>query len=134
MSSLTELNTYSLTTVNYDTTDVQINITANVAFTLPYITWVLARTIGSVSPNGAIVTITHPATTTFSFPNIAQAENTLTVTTVSSTITTISGMKQFQDWAASYAVATSTVATATITVKTEDIATSANITIVVDCI
>ena len=131
MSTLADLNTYSSTSVNFDTTDLDISIDTGVAFNVPYITYDLAKTIGSSATAGALIDITHPDCTV-AFPNIANATNTLTVTVVSPTNTTISGMKTFQDWTSSFCVATCSAASTTITNVFKDVGATADFTLVVN--
>ena len=129
--SLSALNTYSSSSVTFDTTDLDISIDQNVAFNVPYITYDLAKSIGSSATAGALIDITHP-NCTISFPNVAQATNTLTVTVVSPTNTTISGMKTFQDWTSSYAVANCSTTSTTITSVFSDIGQTADFTLTVN--
>jgi len=131
MGSLADLNTYSATTVTFTTTDLDISIDTGVAFNVPYITYDLAKTIGSSATAGALIDITHP-NCTVAFPNIANATNTLTVTNVSSTNTTISGMKTFQDWTSSFCVATCSAASTTITNVFKDVGATADFTLTVN--
>lgn len=131
MSSLTELNTYSATGVDYTPQDTDISISAGVEFDVPYITWDLARSIGNTATSNARVTITHP-NTTLSFPNLGQAQNSLTVSNVSATVTSVSGMQTYQDWTASFAIGNCTANSQTFTTVFSDHADSANITITVN--
>ena len=131
MGSLADLNTYSATTVDFTADDTDISITQNVAFNLPYITYDLARSIGSTPTAGALIDITHP-NCTVAFPNIANATNTLTVTTVSATNTTISGMKTFQDWTSSFCVATCSTTSSTIVTVFSDVGSTEEFTVTVN--
>jgi hypothetical protein len=131
MATLASLNSYAATSVTYTPQDLEIPITAGVPFAFPYITWDLARTIGNTSVSNAKITLTHP-NTTLAFPNIGEAINTITISNISPTQTTISGMDGYQDWAAVYAIANCSANTATYTAVFSDAANSANITITIN--
>lgn len=131
MATLAALNSYAATAVTYTPQDLDIAITAGVPFAFPYITWDLARTIGNTAASNAKITLTHP-NTTLEFPNIGDAVSNITISNVSSTVTTISGMDGYQDWAAVYARANCSANTATYTAVFSDAANSANITITIN--
>ena len=131
MATLADLNTYSSNSVDYTAQDQDISVTAGVSFSVPVITWDLARSIGNTTGNGALITITHPDCT-LTFPNINQAVSNLTVSNISANVTSISGMQSFVDWSAAYIVANCTADTTTLTTVFSDVGDTGNLTITIN--
>lgn len=102
MITFTELNTYSQTSVDYETIDQQISIANGVQFTTTVPTWEFVRTLGSLTGNGVAMTYDVSSTTnaSVSFPNSGDSNNTLTVTNPSTGVYTISGILDIIDYTA----------------------------------
>lgn len=106
MSSFTDLNTYSASSLTFTVDTTTVDRTLGADFISPILTWQPVRQLGALTGSGVEISYDVSAVggTTVDFPYSGSANNSLTITNPSTGVYVISGILDIIDYNAAQAV------------------------------